>query len=248
MRILGEMGRNHHILGEYEAEVAQTRRALEFAPDDGWARTNEAIALAAARRYGELARRVEAAVALPEVPSAWETYSAGDLLMQVARELAAHSAPADTVRRYAEAAVVWYAAPTGAGLADTVHLLGHARAAATAGRWAEARSLYERLTALNPSSPEVLAGAAATAARLGDTARAAEGLRQLQSLQLSYHFGYPARWAANVAAVLGRKDDAVRLLGESIRQGHTWRFRWHADPDLASLRGYEPFEALIRPR
>lgn len=248
VRILGEMARDHHLLGEHEAELARARQALPFAPDDGWARTNEAIALAALLRYRELAARVEAAVALPEAPSAWETYSAGDLIMQVARELAAHGAPADTVRRYAEAAVTWYAAPTGAGLADTVHLLGHARSAATAGRHQEARELYQRLVAANPASPEPLGGAAAMAAYLGDTAAAVAGLSRLQALAAPYHFGYPARWAANVAAALGRRDEAVRWLGESLRQGHTWRFRWHADPDLISLRDYEPFRALLQTR
>jgi tetratricopeptide (TPR) repeat protein len=247
-RILGEMGRDHHLLGEHEQELERVRQALRFLPDDGWVRTNEVIALAALRQYNELAQRVEAAMVLPETPSAWETYSGGDLLMQVARELAAHGAPADTSRRYAEAAVAWYEPLTATGTADSVHLLGHARAAVTAGRHDAALELYRQLVAINPESPEFMAGAAAALARLGDTAAAEEGLRRLRAVDRPYHFGYPARWAANVAAVLGRREEAVRLLGESLKQGQTWLFRWHADPDLAGLRDYRPFRELIRPR
>lgn len=247
-RILCEIARNHHMLGRHDRELEHTRRALSFQPDDGWVRTNEVIALAAGRRYADLARRVEAAMMLPEAPASWETYSGGDLLMQVARELAAHGAPADTVRRYADAAVTWHAAITLAGTTDTMHLLGHARAAATAGRHAEARELYGRLAATSPASPEFVAGLAVSAARLGDTATAESGLRRLQEMNAPYQFGYPARWGANVAAVLGRKEEAVRLLAESLRKGHTWQFRWHADPDLASLREYQPFRDLLRPR
>ena len=102
---------------------------LEFAPSDGYARTEEVVSLAAAKRYAELAERVEAAGALPDDPTTWEAFTGGDLLTQVARELAAHGAPADTVRRYVEAAVAWYATPTRAGVSDTLHLYGHARAA-----------------------------------------------------------------------------------------------------------------------
>jgi tetratricopeptide (TPR) repeat protein len=185
---------------------------------------------------------------LPEAPAAWETYSGGDLLMQVARELAAHRAPADTVRRYADAAVEWYDALTRTGTADTTHLLGHARAAGTAGQHAVAGELYRRLVAINPASPEFIAGAAVAAARSGDTASALAELARLKGLDAPYYFGYPARWAANVAAVLGQREEAVRLLSQSMRQGQTWMFRWHADPDLAGLRDYRPFQELLRPR
>jgi tetratricopeptide (TPR) repeat protein len=117
VRIFGEINRDHHILGELEKALAATRRMLEFAPSDGYARTEEVVNLAALKRYAELAERVEAAGALPDDPTTWEAFSGGDLLSRVARELRVHGAPPDTVRRYAEAAVKWYATPTAAGLA-----------------------------------------------------------------------------------------------------------------------------------
>jgi tetratricopeptide (TPR) repeat protein len=59
-------------------------------------------------------------------------------------------------------------------------------------------------------------------------------------------------YQATIAARLGDKEEAVRLLKEARRAyadlvpGH---FQWmHIDPDLASLRGSPPFEALLAPK
>jgi hypothetical protein len=47
---------------------------------------------------------------------------------------------------------------------------------------------------------------------------------------------------AQLAAGLGRREEAVALLG--ARNHPAWD---HADPLLAPLRGYPPFEALLKP-
>ena len=247
IRILGESARSRHMLGEHEEELKLGQAMIARTPDDGWARTTEVTALAALQRFNELARRVEAVMVLPEDPGTWVPFSPGNTLWIVAQELRAHGAP-DSARRYAEAAVEWYAAPTAAGVDDTVHLLGHARALYNVERWAEARAIYERLAATNPESPEFLAGVGQTAGRLGDTARAEAILAQLQQLKLDYPFGRPARWASNIAAVLGRKDDAVRLMAQAIREG-TGRFEeWHIHIDFLPLLDYRPFGQLLAPR
>jgi DNA-binding SARP family transcriptional activator/TolB-like protein len=248
VRIFGEINRDHHILGEPEKALAATRRMLEFAPSDGYARTEEVVNLAALKRYAELAERVEAAGALPDDPTTWEAFSGGDLLSRVARELRAHGAPPDTVRRYAEAAVNWYSTPTAAGLADTISLAGHARAAYTAGKWSEARQIYERLMAINPLTPDWVAGAGASAARLGDTAVAEALLQRIQSLPNAYLFGRRSRSAATVATALGRKDLAVQLLARCLKEGTGRRWNWHEDPDFVTLLGYPPFMELLKPR
>lgn len=248
VRIFGEINKDYHILGEYENALVAARRMLEFAPSDGYARTEEVVDLAALKRYGELAERVEAAGALPDDPTTWEAFSGGDLLSRVARELRAHGAPADTVRRYAEAAVAWYSTPTAAGVADTVHLYGHARAAYAAGKWAESRAIYERLMLINPITPEWVAGSASAAARMGDTTRADSLLKRVLSLPNNYLFGRRSRSAATVAAALGRKDLAVQFLAQSLREGVGRRWNWHEDPDLVTLLDYQPFRDLLRTR
>ena len=247
VRILGESARSRHMLGEHEEELELGRAMIARAPDDGWARTTEVVALAALRRFNDLANRVEALMVMPEDPGTWTPFSPGNTLWIVAQELRAHGA-ADSARRYAEAAVEWYAAPTAAGVDDTVHLLGHARALYNAERWAEAGAIYQRLAALNPESPEFVAGVGMTAGRLGDTARAEAVLAQLAQLKLDYPFGRPPRWASNIAAVLGRKDEAVRLMAQAIREG-TGRFEeWHIHIDFLPLLDYRPFGQLLAPR
>jgi DNA-binding SARP family transcriptional activator/TolB-like protein len=248
VRILGEQARGLHMLGEHEQELKNAREMQARAPRDGWAHSVETTALAALRRYGELAARVEAAVALPDDPGTWIPYSAGTLLWEVSKELRGHGAPADTVRRYGQAAIDWYAPLTAAGVDDTLHLLGHARALHNMERWAEARTLYERLAAINPESPEYLGGVGATSAHLGDTARAEAMIRQLTALKLPFPFGRPARWAGTIAAALGRPEEAVRFLGQSLREGSGRFDEWHGQIDFLTLRDYRPFRDLTAPR
>lgn len=90
VRICGEIARDYHILGEFDNAVKAARRMLEFAPSDGYARTEEAVNLAAGLRYAELAERVEAAGALPDDPGTWEPFTGGDLLPKWRRR---HAAP-----------------------------------------------------------------------------------------------------------------------------------------------------------
>lgn len=54
---------------------------------------------------------------------------------------------------------------------------------------------------------------------------------------------------ARIYAILGEKETAAALLGESIKQGRV--FIWwniYRDLDFLSLKGYAPFEELIRPK
>jgi tetratricopeptide (TPR) repeat protein len=235
------------MLGEHEEELELARAMIARSPEDGWARTTEVVALATLQRFNDLARRVEAVMVMPEDPGTWTPFSPGNTLWIVAQELRAHGA-ADSARRYAEAAVEWYAAPTAAGVDDTVHLLGHARALYNVERWAEAGAIYQRLAAINPESPEFLAGVGMAAGRLGDRAGAEAILGQLMQLKLDYPFGRPARWAANIAAVLGREDEAVRLMTQAIREG-TGRFEeWHVHIDFLPLLDNRPFGQLLAPR
>jgi tetratricopeptide (TPR) repeat protein len=248
VRIWGEVARSRHILDEFDGAVEASRRMLSFSPSDGYARTVEVASLAAAKRYDELAERVEAAGAMPDDPTSWEPFRGGDLLIQVARELAAHGAPADTVRRYAEAAVAWHETLTRAGVSDTIHLWDHARAAMTAGRWAEGRGLYERLAAINPGNPDWVAGVGVAAARLGDSTAAALVMGRVLEVSGPYMFGRAPRAAAGIAAALGRREDAVRFLGRSLQEGHARRWSWHTEPEFAGLRDFPPFAELLKPR
>ena len=52
---------------------------------------------------------------------------------------------------------------------------------------------------------------------------------------------------AAIAASLGDGDAAVRLLQDAFRGGFTWRSILHVEAGFDKLRGYAPYEALVRP-
>ena len=54
---------------------------------------------------------------------------------------------------------------------------------------------------------------------------------------------------ARIYAVLGQKEKAVDLLKKSVEEGRIFGFwRFHFDLHLINLKGYEPFEELIKPK
>ena len=60
-------------------------------------------------------------------------------------------------------------------------------------------------------------------------------------------FGTNTYWRAAISGALGNRDLAAQLLQQAHREGvpmHTW----HYAAELASLRGFAPFDALLRPR
>ena len=81
-----------------------------------------------------------------------------------------------------------------------------------------------------------------------DSARHGRGFPPFVPLSRRAEFLY---YRATVAARLGNRDEAIRLLQEARstmidgEPGYWWA---HKDPDLASLRGYPPFEALYKPK
>ena len=87
---------------------------------------------------------------------------------------------------------------------------------------------------------------ALTYIKLGQRERAAAMADSLGGLKREWLFASHIRWRAAILGALGERERAVELLRQVIRE-HNQRNRWHSAPSLASLRGYEPFEELIRP-
>ena len=64
--------------------------------------------------------------------------------------------------------------------------------------------------------------------------------------------GQATLWRAKIAAARGARDEAVTLFRHAVGEGlsffsGTFGSAFHADPDLASLRGYEPYKRAVRP-
>jgi tetratricopeptide (TPR) repeat protein len=132
---------------------------------------------------------------------------------------------------------------------DTKHAkFLRAWALCVAERWDEARRAYQQLAQQEPGEIRWLGALGFLAARRGDRAEALRISEQLRVVKGAYLLGQNTRWRAGIAAWLGEKDRAVELLRAAFAEG-VWHDRAvHQHLDLAPLRGYPPFEELIRAR
>jgi len=86
------------------------------------------------------------------------------------------------------------------------------------------------------------------AARRGDREEAERLAQALAGIERPFLFGEHTIWRAGIAALLGDRERAVGLLRDAFAQGYMFGVHIHRDLNLAPLRGYAPFEELIKPR
>ncbi len=92
------------------------------------------------------------------------------------------------------------------------------------------------------------------ATKTGERGEAQRHLRWLENSELPHAPGLTVTWRAAIAAHLGEKEEAVALLRGAFEiPGPGWGYpriwsihngRFYLDP----LRGYPPFEELVRPK
>jgi hypothetical protein len=71
----------------------------------------------------------------------------------------------------------------------------------------------------------------------------------LAAFSRPYLRGMHTYFRAQISALLGERDRAVALLRDAITHGA--RDPWdhlHSEPAFASLRGYPPFDEVLRPK
>ena len=93
-----------------------------------------------------------------------------------------------------------------------------------------------------------------TYARQGKTNLAQAQIKQLESFRASFpgtisrfFRGRISYWQARIHGVLGEKEQAVARLAQSMEEGRRIdNSNFVYDWDLASLKGYEPYEELVR--
>jgi TolB-like protein/tetratricopeptide (TPR) repeat protein len=123
-------------------------------------------------------------------------------------------------------------------------------------RWGEARSVYAGLHGTDTMNVDFLGGLGVSEARLGHRAEAAGLARRLSTINPPYSHGNSPYWQARIAALLGDRDRAVELLREAIAAGQVCAGNSWGDADcdcvrkmdFESLRGYPPFDDLLRPK
>lgn len=231
-----------HHLGDHERELAEARRAQGYDPGNLRFLTSEARALAALGRIDELGRVVDRSLSLPS-----GFRSPGDLMEYAARELRAHG-HRDASVAVAGRAIEWYRARLQAPAAADARRAALGRVLYLAGRFDDAKAVFTALAAEDPASVDYTGYLGAIAARQGRDADALAVAARLRGMQASELFGLSLLWRAGIAALLGDRPGAVDLLREALAQGEYLGLRLHQNPDLEPLRGFPPFEDLMRIR
>jgi tetratricopeptide (TPR) repeat protein len=84
-------------------------------------------------------------------------------------------------------------------------------------------------------------------AHLGKKEKVLEISDKLRNMKSPYFNGNASCRRARIAAILGEKDQAVKLLAQAFSEGldhGAWQMR---EIDFLPLRGYQPFEEIIKP-
>ncbi len=238
-----------HKLGKHEEELEVARDAQVAHPDRPDFLDREAWALAALGRLDELDRLMDEIARRSEE----ESWSPGTAMRETAIELLAHGHE-EAARDLLGRAIGYYESPLvreRAGDPPSVqYRYDLARTLYYAGRWSEARSMFEELVSEYPERYWYLGWLGWTYAKLGERDSALEVIDQLDDFaERPYVYGGPTVWQAEIAALLGERERAINLLREAFERGTHYGDLWiHKAEPFWSLRGYAPFEALVRPK
>ncbi len=171
--------------------------------------------------------------------------NAGAVMNQIAGELDHHGHPAKA-REVRESLVSWLGRRPAAEL-NAGSLIALSTTLARLARCPEAVQLADSLYAAHPTIPAT-GNRGLVAAHCGRQAVADSMSRALsRSEEEKYSRGSHLMFQARIAAVQGRKEEAVDLLIDAIARGESAR-TMHIFAEFATLRGFKAYESAIKPR
>jgi tetratricopeptide (TPR) repeat protein len=231
---VSDLAEAHHFLGDYRAALREAVLGRRRAPRNWRPVVHQLWALAA------LGRLDDVRALLPDLESL--APDAGAALAGVAAELRTHGQPA-AAREVAERAVDWYRSRA-ATTKDSVATLAQMRNALyLAESWGEAERVAQWLAARDTTVVHQWGWLGLLAAHRGDTATALRMDSLIASRPWPFAQGFPAVWRADIAALLGRREQAEALFKEALAEGLS---SWDAHMDFA-YSFYAPFKELLRP-
>ncbi len=236
-------GDAHHLLGEYQRELKLVRQWRGASATQLRDLRMEVRALAALGRPAEVEQSLDRALSLSPQGQGRARVSAALVAVIAAQELRAHG-----YREAANATLDWIIARFRSGAIANDEPYTLARALYSRERWTEARTVFDSLWRGQPENVDYLGSLGATYARLGDRKRAAAVDSQLTRVNQRYIRGLNTRWSAQIAAALGDRELAVRLLRQAADEGIPVGIELHAEIDFEALLDYPPFQAFIRPK
>ncbi len=225
-----------HRLGRYEEELEDIAVWREALPRRALIR--ELGALAALGRMELLAATLESET------MGLDAWSRAESLVSTADELDAHGHPAEA-RELRERGFDVLGTLSPEELKARSGL--HARILLGAGYWTEARAAYLSATGISEDTRQSRLGQ--IAAHLGERE---EALRRSAWLagrgEGPSTRGWYSMERALIHAVLGERETALRLIERAIAEGHGFYPWLHVAPPFESMRGWEPFKELMRPK
>ncbi len=241
-RLYFRLASAHHLLGDYQEELAIARQSLELIPHLEKLHENELRALAAIGALEEIDRIIEQCLTGQD-----RSVSAGWIIRSTALELRAHG-HRDASLRLAARAITWYQDRPPELAKQEGYRIALGKTLYLAETWPQALTVFEELERDYPDDPEYVGLVGCAAARLGDRQRALSVSSRLELLRQPYLNGRHTYFRARIAAVLGEQEQAVELLREAIDQGQPYGLYLHRDIDLEGLADFPPFLGLMRPR
>jgi hypothetical protein len=251
-----DVTRAYHMLGDHTRELAAAAEYGSREPGRLPSLYLRARALVGLGRTADVLALIDSARHLPDDPMLWEAGSdrADELAAALAAELDFHGYR-EAGHAAAQLAVDYYRERP-----DSLRPAGQSPsrwsysgvvprvvwAALYVGEQGEAHRLLETPRAWSLHEAEWVGIAGRVALAQGDTL-VAKGIED--SLARS---AWPYEWGRNVferatlAAYRGDREQAVVLLRQWRAAGMAWTMAFHYWPGLASLRGYAPFEALLK--
>jgi hypothetical protein len=108
--------------------------------------------------------------------------------------------------------------------------------------------VFLQLVIENPDNVDYKGYLGVVHARLGNVDEASSISDELGALDQPYLLGSNTLWRARIVAVLGDGEQAFELLRQAFAQGINYGLWLHRDIDFESLRDYQPFQELMRPK
>jgi tetratricopeptide (TPR) repeat protein len=232
----------NHLLGRHDEELKVATLARETFPTSFLSRNDELIALAALGRTDDLRRAVDNTLTMATQGVATPAGS----MRFAAEELRAHGHRAESID-LARRSVAWYRNRPADFLTSAASRFSLALSLYDAEEWAEAGSIASALIKEQPGSSAYLGLAGAIAARMGDRAAAMKQAAALSRLAPEPD-GIVELARAQLAAVLGQRERAVELLRNSFARGLSMSTALHRQMDFESVRGFAPFDELMKPK
>jgi hypothetical protein len=234
----------HHELGEYNRQLELAQSGYQHYPNDGAFYSQEAGALIALGRLGEVD-----GVILRSQKASLRSGSAGAVMYHAARELAAHGR-ANAAAAMAARSAAWYRNQLDTGKPTTALRESHAASLLAAGACTEAIQIRKDLLREAADSLGAQGNYAVTLVTCGGPRADAQKIAAaLAKVERPFLRGVNHYHRARVLAVLGDRDGAMRALDAAYAQGQAWSgLTMHLDSAFASLRDYPPFVELMKPK